>query len=106
MPEAGAPCNSPADAAKSLGLKPGRLKPLCIIKHSITRYRITLEAYRAAAPVSDPARNGSSAINAPGRRPALRGRWLTLSELKKLPFPSAHKKILAALSKDLRAVDS
>jgi A/G-specific adenine glycosylase len=55
------------------------LKPLCTIKHSITRYRITLEAYRAklASPRSKPD-----------------GQWLTLKQLDRLAFTSAHKKIL------------
>ena len=54
-------------------------KPLCSIKHSITRYRITLEAYRAefAKPYTK-----------------LSGRWLTPQQLHKLAFTSAHKKIL------------
>ena len=72
-------------------------KPFCVIKHSITRYRITLEAHRVGAPASGPARNARRTSNPPGRRPALHGRWLTLAELKKLSFPSAHKKILARL---------
>ena len=50
------------------------------------------------APVSDPARFVLGGTNAPDRRPALPGRWLTLRELKKRSFPSAHKKILAALA--------
>lgn len=78
-------------------------RPLCTIKHSITRYRITLEAWRAelsasnGAPVSDPARS-KSIRNTPGRRPALRGEWRTLSQLHQLAFTSAHKKILGTLA--------
>jgi A/G-specific adenine glycosylase len=77
-------------------------KPLRTIKHSITRYRITLEAWRAelaiptTAPVSDPARREST--NAPGRRPALPGEWRTLTQLHLLAFTSAHKKILHTLT--------
>jgi len=57
-------------------------KPLCVIKHSITRYRITLEAWRAelAAPS--------------GKMP---GHWLTPKQLHALAFTSAHKKILPHL---------
>jgi A/G-specific adenine glycosylase len=79
-------------------------KPFCTIKHSITRYRITLEAWRAelastrnGAPVSDPARRKITDRNTPDRRPALRGKWRTLAQLDKLAFTSAHKKILARL---------
>ncbi len=53
--------------------------PLCIIKHSITRYRITLEAWRAKL-------TNSSAKTA--------GVWLTRRQLHQLAFTSAHRKIL------------
>jgi adenine-specific DNA glycosylase len=58
-------------------------KPLCTIKHSITRHRITLEAWPA--------------ILAPGKTADAAARWLTLVQLRNLPFTSAHKKILMAL---------
>ncbi len=79
-------------------------RPLCVIKHSITRYRITLEAWRAelaaasGAPVSDPARRRCSVKNTPDRRPTLHGQWRTLSQLHQLAFTSAHKKILQAIT--------
>jgi hypothetical protein len=60
--------------------------PLCTIKHSITRYRITLEAWQAEL-----------ARIPPGRRLALQGEWRPLAELHHLAFTSAHKKILARL---------
>jgi A/G-specific adenine glycosylase len=89
----GAPLEPKAAAREVLGFAPKELKPLCTIKHSITRYRITMEAFRVGAPV-----NGSRKTNIttfmPGRCPALREQWLPLSELHKLSFPSAHKKIL------------
>jgi A/G-specific adenine glycosylase len=56
-------------------------KPLCAIKHSITRYRITLEAWHAEL---------AKPLNTPGR-------WLKPSQLNKLAFTSAHKKILVRL---------
>jgi len=65
-----------------LGFKLTAAKPLCVIKHSITRYRITLDAYHAESP---------------GRRPSPHGRWLTLPQLHQLAFSSAHKKILSHL---------
>ncbi len=64
---------------------PNNARPFCTIKHSITRYRITLEAFVADAVSAKKCVNGD-------------GRWLTLTELKKLSFPSAHKKILASLA--------
>ncbi len=79
-------------------------RPFCTIRHSITRYRITLEAHRAklanprpGASASGPAWNKSSAGNTPNRRPTLQGRWFSLTGLDKLAFTSAHRKILAKL---------
>ncbi len=78
-------------------------KPLRVVKHSITRYRITLEAWHAeiavvnGAPAFAPARNKSAAQKTPGRRPTLHGEWRTLAQLHDLAFTSAHKKILARL---------
>ncbi len=54
------------------------------VKHSITRYRITLEAFRVEP---------QQATSAAGEE----GRWLTAKQLEKLPFTSAHKKILQRL---------
>lgn len=54
-------------------------KPLLTIKHSITRYRITLEVFPATV------RAGRSS------RPA--GRWIPKAELHALAFTSAHAKI-------------
>ncbi len=63
---------------------PGDTKPFCTIKHSITRYRITLEAFAVR-------QNHTKKFADPNSR------WLTLPGLKKLSFPSAHKKIIACL---------
>jgi A/G-specific adenine glycosylase len=56
--------------------------PLATVKHSITRYRITLEAF----------------VVRPERIPAeIGGRWATTAQMQRLPFTSAHRKILRAL---------
>ena len=70
---------------RTWGIAPASLQPLCMIKHSITRYRITLQAFRAQLKMP------------PGKTRQL-GRWLTRTELEQLAFASAHKKILARLS--------
>ncbi len=57
-------------------------RPLCTIKHSITRYRITLEAWNATLDEASP---------------QISGRWLNLAQLRKLAFTSAHKRVLARL---------
>jgi len=84
----GAPVN-PSAAAKGLfGVAPKELKLLCTIKHSITRYRITVEAYHAIVTTGALRR-----LKAESRM-----RWLPIYELHKLSFPSAHKKILKILT--------
>jgi A/G-specific adenine glycosylase len=81
-------------ARKALGFVPKDFRSLCRIKHSITRYRITLDVVRAEAP--------PSRALGPGRR-ALREIWLTTAEMEKLPFPSAHKRILGRILPQLGA---
>jgi adenine-specific DNA glycosylase len=75
-------------ARQVLGVRSVKPEPLATIRHSITRYRITLEAYRATA--SSHARPG-----------AAKGRWLRRSQLKHLAFTSAHKRILQLLPKEV-----
>jgi A/G-specific adenine glycosylase len=55
--------------------------PFFGVRHSITRYRINLEAYRAVVSVNTlPAQDKSA--------------WKTPAELEKLPFTSAHRKVM------------
>jgi A/G-specific adenine glycosylase len=51
------------------------------VRHSITRYRILLEAYRAELPAGPTSTPDGAA-------------WKTPAEIKKLPFTSAHRKVL------------
>ena len=67
-----------------LRINPGSLQAVCVVKHTITRYRITLEAYRC--------RLKHRRVDTTGT-----GRWLRWTELNALPFTSAHRKILNAL---------
>jgi A/G-specific adenine glycosylase len=62
--------------------------PVCRVRHSITRYRILLEAFEAEAA-------GGTA-----------GEWKTLAQLQRLPFTSAHRKILEHLLQKKGARDS
>jgi A/G-specific adenine glycosylase len=71
-------------ARSALGTPINSLQKLCAIKHAITRYRVQLDAFRAL-----PARNGKP-LSAPGQ-------WRTLAQLRRLPFPSAHRRILDRL---------
>jgi len=81
---------SPADsdleqaARRVLKILPRRLEPLCTVKHSITRYRITLEAYRVV-------------IDHGARISAGKGRWLDRKQLGQLAFTSAHGRVLRRL---------
>ncbi|MDE3066186.1 MAG: A/G-specific adenine glycosylase [Verrucomicrobiota bacterium] len=65
-------------ATEILGLAPAEIKPLCQIKHSITRYRITMEAFRVRL-------NGF-----PSTPP---GVWMSAEEFDSLAFAAAHKKL-------------
>jgi A/G-specific adenine glycosylase len=67
-----------------LGVPGAALTSFCRVKHSITRYRITLDAY-----CLEEREGGKAAVP--------RGRWLTLRQLNRLSFTAAHKKILERL---------
>ena len=67
----------------------GRPEPFCTIKHTITRYRMTLKAFKIT--------NGAG-------KPYPDGRWFPLKKLHTLPFASAHKQILLELSSPRRKV--
>jgi A/G-specific adenine glycosylase len=58
--------------------------PFFSVRHSITRYRILLEAYRAELPA------GQSFAEPPLA-------WKTSAEIRKLAFTSAHRKVLSGL---------
>ena len=71
---------------KVFGVKPKAIQPLRTVKHSITRYRITLEAFSVSL----------------ARRPAsANGRWLAPAEFDSLAFSSAHKKLASAAAKSI-----
>jgi A/G-specific adenine glycosylase len=71
-------------AKTALGFPPESIQKIRTIKHTITRYRITLDVFRGEA-------NGNSSLARNS------GRWLRPHELRTLPFSSAHKRILADL---------
>jgi A/G-specific adenine glycosylase len=68
-------------AEKLFAARPCAITPLHPVRHTITRYRITMEVYRVAFASGMP-----SMIE--------NGRWCSLSQLCRLAFPSAHGKIL------------
>jgi A/G-specific adenine glycosylase len=73
-------------AREKLGLAVRDPAPIVTIKHSITRYRITLQAFTATATLSAKTISKSSL------------RWQTLEELHALTLTSAHRKILLRLN--------
>jgi len=86
-------------AAEQLGLETYEVMPLCTLKHSITRYRITLEAFRAnlggasyTSPHSKPAKSGTRIT-----RPSGIGIWKTPAQMRQLAFSAAHKRVLSQL---------
>jgi hypothetical protein len=77
------------------------LTPLCTIKHSITRYRITMEAFRAhlvgtssMSPHSKQTKSGTR-VTCPFE--AI-GVWKSPPQMRRLAFTAAHKKILVKLT--------
>jgi A/G-specific adenine glycosylase len=73
---------SASQAAKSFfGIIPSKMESLCIVKHSITRYRITLEAFSASFEKAGPTKLDL-------------GVWKTPAQMRQLAFTAAHKKIL------------
>ena len=77
-------------ARRVLGTTPAALEPLCTIKHSITRYRMTLEVFLVFGDMLFSKVSG-------------RGRWLATQEMKRLPFAGAHKRILGVLKEHKRS---
>jgi len=71
-------------AKTSLGFSPESLEKIRTIKHTITRFRITLDVFRGST-------NGY-ALHSKNC-----SEWLNARELRGLPFSSAHNKILAGL---------
>jgi len=70
-----------AQAAKHFQLEPRGAQPLCVVKHSITRYRLTLETF----------------LVRPKKSATLEGVWQTPAQMHSLAFTSAHRKVLKAL---------
>ena len=89
---------------KLFGVKPKAVQPLRTVKHSITRYRITLEAF-----LVDPGGTSSTSPHSKkimfGTRIAhpaeTNGRWLAPEEFDSLAFSSAHKKLASAAAKSI-----
>lgn len=75
-----APAAPAVAAAKALGLRVADLQSLGVVRHSITRFRVTLEGF---------------AGHAPSRVPKNVGRFVPAKKLAGLAFASAHRRLLA-----------
>jgi A/G-specific adenine glycosylase len=90
-------------AAKSLGIEQATLQPLCTVKHSITRYRIMLEAFHVHFGGRSSTTPHLEFFGCRGTPPSEAGNvWFPLSKLNSLAFTAAHKKILTHLKHDGR----
>ena len=86
--EAGAGSAACQRAMRGLfGLRGQKVERLLSVKHSITRYRVTLDVYRLAV--------GQLPI-----RLAARACWCSQNQLGRLAFPSAHRRIIDYLQND------
>ncbi|MGA3284501.1 MAG: A/G-specific adenine glycosylase [Verrucomicrobiota bacterium] len=86
--------SSLARAAKNLGFELSAAKPLCTVKHSITRYRITLEAFRVQFGGANSANPKKFKMGCRGTPPSgTAGVWRTPAQMRQLAFTAAHKKL-------------
>jgi len=90
-----------ADAEKlfksEFGFAAQRFLPLLTVRHSITRYRITLEAFQVhLAAAKSPTTALSLRSSATDAETA--AAWKTPAQMHELAFPSAHRKILRVLA--------
>jgi A/G-specific adenine glycosylase len=78
-------------------IEPPEVQPLCTVKHSITRYRITLEAFYVhlgGASYTSPHPKGAISGTRITRPSEYSGVWLSLAKLNPLAFTAAHRRIL------------
>ena len=67
---------------EAVGLRAEPTGIVCVIRHTVTRFRITLDAYRTAAPSGDAKPHGVAEIA-----------WKRADELAELAMPKAHRAI-------------
>ncbi|HEY4953066.1 MAG TPA: A/G-specific adenine glycosylase, partial [Verrucomicrobiae bacterium] len=76
--------------------KAAKFRPFGTVKHSITRYRMTLEAFRVH--LGGRSSTTPKILGTRGTRPSeMIGIWKTPAQMEQLAFSSAHKKILVRL---------
>ena len=68
------------------GLSVTVVKPLCVIKHAYTHFKITMHTYLCEAPHDGAVANSSTEV-----------RWVSPDDLKKYAFPTATYKVFGAI---------
>jgi A/G-specific adenine glycosylase len=75
------PVKTKNPAALAAPFETGANRPFFSVRHSITRHRILLEAFHATKPAAA----------------GITGVWKTIAQMDRLPFASAHRKVLNAV---------
>ena len=75
-----------SDAVRITDPRSLTLEPLCTVKHSITRYRITLAAFKVSLKQSPAKADGI---------------WKTPAQIRLLAFTAAHKKLASAAAQSI-----
>jgi len=95
--------SDPMSAAKIVfGVAPSRIEPLSTVKHSITRYRITLEAFRVSFGGTSSTSLHSKRLKSGTRvtRPSENiGAWKSPAQMRRLAFTAAHKRLASFAAK-------
>jgi A/G-specific adenine glycosylase len=81
----GTELDAPEIFKSEFGQVPEKIMPLATVKHSITRYHITLEAFSASS----------------SRTSRASGVWKTPAQMERLAFTAAHKKLASAAAKSI-----
>jgi A/G-specific adenine glycosylase len=81
-----------------------KFEPFCTVKHSITRYRITLEAFLVrlgGASFTSPHAKKMKSLTRGTRPSETIGFWKTPAQMRQLAFTAAHKKLASAAAKSI-----
>ncbi len=74
------------EVREETGLETRLLHKYCIVKHAYTHFKITLHAYACEVVAGEATANTTDEI-----------RWVSPAELDQFPFPTANKKVIAAI---------
>lgn len=93
LPPKQLPTGCIAAIAEQVGCTPGTARHLATIRHSVTRFRITLDAYEAEC-----TSKGASSVSGNGQNRATgKTRWFRLDEVHQLPLNVTGRKLMQLL---------